>query len=328
MKSNRAFTIIELLIVIFIISLLMQLMLPAVQRARESARRISCQNNLRQIGLACQAHIAATKRFPTGGWGYSWAGDPDRGNDKNQPGGWIYNLLPYLEQQALHTLGSKQVEEDKKGSITTVCRTPLSVMNCPSRRTPSLYPLTDTDLYPMRNTHFLDEAAKSDYAVNAGDHFSHGYPGPKSLDEGDSSSYPWDNPDKKHAEPSKSTGPIFLRSEISPNQITDGMSHTYLVGEKYLNPDAYSNGTNPGDDQPMYCGFDADVTRFAIDKWGELIPPMQDTRGEIRWYRFGSPHTSGCHMAYCDGSVRVISYSVDGEVHRAASNRQDGNSPK
>ena len=105
--SLRAFTLIELLVVITIIGLLLGLLLPVVQSSRESGRRTQCQNNLRQLGLAMQGHVAVHGEYPSNGWGYSWIGDPDRGTDKAQPGGWIYNILDFVEQQNLRSLGAR-----------------------------------------------------------------------------------------------------------------------------------------------------------------------------------------------------------------------------
>src|SRR5207244_13274785 len=99
-----AFTLVELLVVIAIIGVLVALLLPAVQAAREAARRMQCQNNLKQFGLAFQNHHDTQKHLPTDGWGYGWVGDPDAGFGADQPGGWTFNILPYCEQQAIHDI--------------------------------------------------------------------------------------------------------------------------------------------------------------------------------------------------------------------------------
>ena len=105
-RKSAGFTLVELLVVITIIGILIALLLPAVQAAREAARQTQCKNNLKQLALGCLNHDSATGRFPCGGWGFSWTGDADRGNDWRQPGGWIYNILPYIEQQPLHDMGA------------------------------------------------------------------------------------------------------------------------------------------------------------------------------------------------------------------------------
>ena len=139
-SRQNAFTLVELLVVIAIIAILIALLLPAVQAAREAARRASCKNHLKQMGVALHHHHDVHSRFPTGGWGFVWTGEPSRGTDRHQPGGWIYNILPYIEQESLREVGKFGSLEEKRALAATVAQTPLPVFNCPSRRAAALYP--------------------------------------------------------------------------------------------------------------------------------------------------------------------------------------------
>src|SRR5688572_17140910 len=99
---RQAFTLVELLVVIAIIGILVALLLPAIQAAREAARRATCTNQVKQIALAWHLHHDVHKFFPSGGWGYNFMADPDRGTGEKQPGSWAYSCLPHLEEQDLH----------------------------------------------------------------------------------------------------------------------------------------------------------------------------------------------------------------------------------
>ena len=124
----------ELLVVITIIGILIALLLPAVQAAREAARQMQCKNHLKQIALGFLQHEERQKIFPSGGWNHLMLGDPDRGFGRRQPGGWEFSILPYIKQQALYDLGKGLTGAAKATVNTQRVQTPLGIFNCPTRR--------------------------------------------------------------------------------------------------------------------------------------------------------------------------------------------------
>jgi prepilin-type N-terminal cleavage/methylation domain-containing protein/prepilin-type processing-associated H-X9-DG protein len=328
-KSEKptGFTLVELLVVITIIGILIALLLPAVQAAREAARRAQCTNNLKQIGLAFLNHESTFRTFPAGGWTASFVGDPDFGFGVNQPGGWIYNILPFIEQQAIHDFQkglTTSTSPTRTAAAATMEQTVLSGMICPSRRTAKCYP-NSVGLQPV-NADSTSVFAKTDYAANCGDSSDDqanwgSITVPSTLSAGTSSSQIW--PDT-----SMFSGVVFLRSTIRMADIKDGTSNTYLVGEKYLDSDYYTTGNDGGDDWSLYSGCQNDYGRTCY--YNSTTPslswtPQQDTN-VVNTQAFGSAHASGFNMAFCDGSVRNISYLIDAKVHSYLGNRKDGQS--
>jgi prepilin-type processing-associated H-X9-DG protein len=311
--------LVELLVVITIIGILIALLLPAVQAAREAARRAQCQNHLKQLGLAFLEHEAAHQHLPSSGWGWRWVGDPDQGFGRTQPGGWLYNILPFIEQDALHQLGAGEDLDQKKIDAGTVASTPLTLMNCPTRRRSIRYP----NSIQAYNTVHLTEVARGDYAANSGDYLA-GWcrpncsycrdGGPKTLEDGNDSEYDF------WMDTTVYTGISYQRSEVRVSHIRDGTSNTYMVGEKYLNIDKYTTGNSGADNESMYAGYDNDTNRTT--RLGYV--PRQDRPGYYFGDGFGSAHTGSLNMAFCDGSVRTIDYSIDKHTHRWLGNRADG----
>ena len=107
--------------------------------------------------------------------------------------------------------------------------------------------------------------------------------------------------------------------------IEDGATNTYLLGEKYLNPDHYTDGTEPADNNAQYQGYDWDNTRWSVfdSTKNTYTTPLQDTPGISDNCDFGSPHGGSLNMAFCDGSVRAVSYTIDATVHGHLCQRND-----
>ncbi|MBU4397903.1 MAG: DUF1559 domain-containing protein, partial [Planctomycetes bacterium] len=304
----------ELLVVITIIGILIALLLPAVQAAREAARQVQCKNNLKQIALACLNHESIIGRFPCGGWGCAWTGDADRGTDWRQPGGWYYNLLPYIEQPALHDLGAGLPPWGQFGTTKGFLHmqrlsTPVGMLYCPTRRRPVAYPWTGAHGAKITNANTPTVVGRSDYAANAGDNYTDPSIPPPSWPNAYGPRTPTDveNPDGSgqmtptartaFATIAKvATGIVYMGSLIKIADVTDGTSNTYLVGEKYLNPDDYETGSDPGDNESCWTGENQDMARWsswhypivnpATDWW----PPYQDTAGSTNGWCFGSAH--------------------------------------
>jgi prepilin-type N-terminal cleavage/methylation domain-containing protein len=332
MFLRRAFTLVELLVVIAIIGLLVAILLPAIQASREAARKTQCKNNLRQIGTAFLSHESAHDFLPTSGWGYKWVGIADGGFGEDQPGGWAYNILPYLEENALHdaAMTTSEMEamfntfggsDNVRSSIPAVS-TALAVFHCPTKRLVTTYPL-DPD--PSKDRHRLANnahdcsvangctVARGDYRVNSGSIGARDAPGP--ANQLLAKNFAWM---LRHTQ----NGISYQRSDVRIGQITDGTSRTAMVGEKYLNPQFYENGKYTADDQCLFSGHDNDNNGYTATD-SAVYRPQQDHPGVNQSFYFGSAHAVGLHMAYCDGSVHFVEYEIDDEVWRVLGGRND-----
>ena len=325
-RRQNAFTLVELLVVIAIIGILIALLLPAVQAAREAARRMHCINNLRNLGLACHNHHDLYGFFPGGGWGSNWTGDPDMGVGRSQPGGWSYSVLPFIEQKVLFEIGSGidaalwPVSGTKKIALTRALEQPIALFYCPSRRAAKAYPVAHA--YNSFNWHHTGGPLnRNDYAGCVGSvsvQYGRSVFGPTYINHETYDKWPPEG----HFD-----GVIFVRSEVDLADVQDGSSNTYMVGEKNVRVGAYLGYNGVGsihDDNPSVdygdaegCWSGGDATRSA----GSMPFPDSEVH---RFENWGSAHPGGFNVMFADGSARPIGFDITADVHLALGTRQGG----
>lgn len=313
-RQKSGFTLVELLVVIAIIGILVALLLPAVQAAREAARRLQCSNNLKQLALACHTHHDTFKLLPNGGRHWSAHatfinGRPAVGAEQRM--GWAYQILPYVEQRNLYE-GQGVTGDDIDRSIQVI-RTPLKFLFCPSRR--GIQTLPD-------NADWYSSGADSHHATN-----------PSSAGR----NYPHAQTDYAGAN-LENTGAItrvgntvmvtvgsltYLKGDgngsIPFSSIQDGLSNTFLLGEKRLNLTYI--GLYQGDDNEGWTsGWDHDTMRYTTRL---PLPDIKAAGGDGN-QRFGSSHPAGVQMAMADGSVQFVPYTVNDVVFASLGQRDDG----
>jgi prepilin-type N-terminal cleavage/methylation domain-containing protein/prepilin-type processing-associated H-X9-DG protein len=302
-RNRFAFTLIELLVVIAIIAVLVALLLPAVQKARESARRCTCQNHLKQIGVALHNYVDVNTVFPPGYVSLVDRSNPDNEiNDLGSGWGWASMLLPHLEQRDLYNPINFDLNIEHAANITARTRQ-IEVFMCPSN-TPNLgiWPVTDDT-----GINVICDVATSNYVGVFGRHEVGEF-----LDTGE--------------------GMFFRNSRIGPRDVVDGLSQTLAVGERSSNlspvtwtgrvPGGWSFATpkdrggtvlsnpNPEPAFVMILGPAGTVD-------GHRTPNHPQAHIEDFWSR----HDGGAYFLLGDGSVRLISDHVETDLYRALTTR-------
>jgi prepilin-type N-terminal cleavage/methylation domain-containing protein/prepilin-type processing-associated H-X9-DG protein len=342
-RRRDAFTLVELLVVIAIIGILVALLLPAIQAAREAARRMSCSNNVHNIALACINFHDTTKHLPVSisqwaeDWSRSkvWIGPPNGKMHPNNGGpgyngkGWIVDILPAMEETALADAIAKALKSSTNPflisgpaagfgmghpSIRSMLAQQLSWLSCPSD--PSAKPSTEQWYWTAGSAITI---ATTSYKGVIGDSVitSNGSGGPMDT--------PFPNlgstPDCHNT--AECNGLIWRATYFNPinfKKVTDGTSKTFMIGECVVEQD-YHSAAFFADGDWATCGNP--LNYFIMPPTAAQIksaPQWQAARG------FKSLHPGGAHFAMADGSVQFITESIDHTTYRGLSTRNGGES--
>ena len=316
-RKATGLTLVELLVVIAIIGVLVALLLPAIQAAREAARRSQCTNHLKQIGLAIQNFESARKKVPPAylsGIGHAT---------------WLVLIMPYLEEGNLYD--SANVQTIYWGVSPQIVQSPVSAYYCPSRRGSGLSVSGDDSAGCSGQV----PGALADYALNGGDHqaWIYWYYGTdkngiarhtRELENNESGYLTGTCPNTKVAR---------WTPQRKIKDITDGTSQTFLVGEKYMHPE-YLGRRDYGDN----CFFNDNHVNNYVRQAGIqtanhnffIVPSPTYTGDTFQLKNFltrnyGSSHAGGtCQFVFCDGSVHGLNPNIDGVTLGRLANIHDG----
>lgn len=311
-KAKRiGFTLVDLLVVIAIIGILVGLLLPAVQAAREAARRMSCSNNMRQITLALHNYESALRTFPPGFISRvtgPWSGQSNEGVPEVGPGWSMYSMiLPFIEQTSLHN--SIDFNRPIADPVNLLARsTMISLYQCPSDAATSrvsVWPLTLglNDLAPTSYVSCLGGGNPADVPRYSAMYEEPGFNG------------------------------MFHRNRpVALREVTDGMSNTLGFGERasMFTPSSWT-GVVPGG----FTVFSPEIARQRLQEVGATRrPAITMTTVHVRSGGpnapggspggFWSPHKGGAFFAIMDGSTQFISTNVDIAIFRLMAARNDG----
>ena len=311
---RSAFTLVELLVVIAIIGILIALLLPAVQSAREAARRTQCASQLKQLCLATHNYQEARKQFPP-----AIDNSLAQGTSNGRGFSYLALLLPYHEEKSAHDLINYQYSWDDPHNNTARV-TPLKIFKCPSKDdleqllapVPGSTAFQDSDLA----AHYLAVlGAKNACPSTSGDPYKCDHCGTGGI---------------------ASNGIMYVGSKTRFKDITDGSSNTFLIGEfswKYRGSRSWIVGgsytldtslTPPGPDDYVYSYSGRNLT-YAMNSFPWYLDESYTTRNNnMNDVSFGSLHIGGAHFGFGDASVRFVSENTDLKILKAYACRNDG----
>ena len=314
-RSRQAFTLVELLVVIAIIGILVGLLLPAVQMAREAARMSSCQNNLKQIGLAALNVESAKGGYPTAGVVASTASQfsirstiqqtKDTNPNGKIVGGWMFQVLPFIEQQTTYDLRSQGSGWKTTGSAS-IKAIPVQAFNCPSRQGRFYIDSNNTP------TMLGDYAS---FALMGSDNLST----PQNWPGASSSSVTQDNCDRAF-------GGIISPGGWDRSGANNFIAEKSVRSDRYDGTSAQTWPANMPDMEGYYPAYRYTDVRLVKDTAGTAYAPLQDgnSRGSAKEYGFGAAHPATFGVIMGDGSVRGVGFIINATVLNTVFQRDDG----
>jgi len=312
-RLNKGFTLIELLVVIAIIAILIALLLPAVQQAREAARRTQCRNNLKQIGLALHNYHDIYNTFPPGYTARNVRRTDPVMAETGQGYAWSFAILPQIDQSNLTNQIDTNLNAHDPGNLSIASTTTLKSFLCPTDPAPTVFDVTDGagTTYTLPTSNYVGILGYGSVTMNAGD----------------------------------STGVFFRNSRVRFRDITDGTSNTICVGERRHEHDFAS----PAPSVPSHSTWYAAIPGVTRSAGMMMMPMMTEGSGSLvighvgqpammsmmamhstpnqtnHIVHFSSQHTGGVQFLLCDGSVHFLSQNVDYGLFRNLGERADGN---
>ncbi|MCC6492735.1 MAG: DUF1559 domain-containing protein [Pirellulales bacterium] len=325
-RATPGFTLVELLVVIAIIGVLVALLLPAVQAAREAARRQQCTNNLKQIGLGVQNHLSAHGYYPSAGTNADdfYSSPADAQNAGFPRFGWGFQILPYIEQGALYAAAKDLQPFTEMQSGLALVEIPVSTYSCPSRGLRVSDPRPDGVVYALGDY----AGVFFGYLMSQGENSFNYSSGSGQLYK----EFGWRGLISKGGH-RNSNGAYDRWQQVTAKDVTDGTSHTIAVMEKAVWIERYTASSEWDDgwyDIPGWAHNAHQPTMRSVAGDGKGATPAtpgrgygpnpisddasvvgSDPRSEVPDQGFGSPHTSAMLAVFGDGSVRSIRLDVD-----------------